>query len=150
MGVSPSEFAAIIAAGGAAGAGFIKALDLLWGKASRDATARKTTAEARVSEQEVAASEVRMLRDIITEVRTSEKAKVVRISNLERRMNLLEERERHMLTRAAVHEAWDQMAFALLLATNPEHPPPPPLIGIEDRDDSDRNDDDRNDQKERP
>src|SRR5688500_11324103 len=34
-----------------------------------------------------------------------------KLKELEARINKLEERERHMLTRAAIHEAWDQMAF---------------------------------------
>jgi hypothetical protein len=77
--------------------------------------------------------DVDTLSKIIDEVRTSEAVKDKRIDKLEERINKLEERERHMLTRAAVHEAWDQLAFQALLARNPQHPPPPPLTGPEDR-----------------
>lgn len=48
-------------------------------------------------------------------------------ADLRARVDKLEERERHMLTRAAIHEAWDQIAFAALVRDNPAHPPPPPL-----------------------
>lgn len=49
------------------------------------------------------------------------------LEDLATRLALVEERERHMLTRAAVHEAWDQMAFAFIVAHNPDFDPPPPL-----------------------
>lgn len=68
-----------------------------------------------------------VLRGVIDELRDSETRKNERINQLEARMTQLEERERHALTRAAVHEAWDQLAFATLIAHNPQHPPPPPL-----------------------
>lgn len=115
-----SNVTALVAAGGAVGAGLLKTWDWLAGKGQRAANVRAT-------EQATMQSDVTTLRDIIAEVRTSEAQKVQRIDNLERRMALLEDRERHMLTRAAVHEAWDQMAFALLAQHNPDHPPPPPL-----------------------
>lgn len=51
-----------------------------------------------------------------------------KISQLNSRVDKLEERERHFLTRAAVHEAWDQMAFQVLIQNDPNHPPPPPII----------------------
>ena len=70
---------------------------------------------------------VQTLRDIITEVRSSEARKDQRIDELERRMTLLEERERHMLTRAAVHEAWDALAFQHISQGGVAFPPPPPL-----------------------
>lgn len=54
-----------------------------------------------------------------------------RVQLLEQRVDKLEERERHMLTRAAVHEAWDQMAFNMLITHYPQHPPPPPLTPSE-------------------
>lgn len=77
---------------------------------------------------EVKASEVEILREVLAEVRADSTDKDGRILRLEERMALLEDRERHQLTRAAVHEAWDQMSFALLMQINPNHPPPPPLI----------------------
>lgn len=125
--MSPSELAGLLAAGAALGAGILRILDVFTGRASRQAATDKTAAEAKATEQQVVASEVTMLRGIISEVRDSEAKKAQRIDNLEHRLELLEERERHMLTRAAVHEAWDQMAFAILSQVNPEHPPPPPL-----------------------
>lgn len=85
-----------------------------------EASAESTLADVR-------AKDIDNLRDIIAELRTSEAGKNERINNLERRMIKLEERERHMLSRASVHEAWDQMAFQMLIAQNPAHPPPPPL-----------------------
>lgn len=85
-----------------------------------DATAEEKMAGVR-------ATDIDNLRSIIAELRASEARKDQRIDSLERRMALVEERERHALTRAAVHEAWDQMAFAMLVAQNPTHPPPPPL-----------------------
>lgn len=75
----------------------------------------------------VRTADIDNLRSIIAELRQSEALKTARIDNLEARLDKLEERERHMLTRAAVHEAWDQMAFAALLTMDPRHPPPPPL-----------------------
>lgn len=44
-----------------------------------------------------------------------------------KRVEKLEERERHMLTRAAAHEAWDQMAFQIISQQQPDFAPPPPL-----------------------
>ncbi len=52
----------------------------------------------------------------------------VTVKDLVRRIELLEERERHGLVRAAVHEAWDEMAFRKLLVLDPTFPPPPPLL----------------------
>ena len=73
------------------------------------------------------ASDVTTLREIIAEVRDDKARDEQRISHLEQRVRKLEERERHMLTRAAVHEAWDQMAFQTLLRGDTTYPPPPPL-----------------------
>ena len=73
------------------------------------------------------ASDVTTLREIIAEVRDDKARDEQRIAHLEERVRKLEERERHMLTRAAVHEAWDQMAFQTLLRGDTTYPPPPPL-----------------------
>lgn len=75
----------------------------------------------------VRTSDVDNLRSIIAELRESEARKAERIDNLERRMLLLEERERHALTRAAVHESWDVLTFSKLFEQDPTYPPPPPL-----------------------
>ena len=73
------------------------------------------------------ASDVTTLREIIAEVRDDKARDEQRIAHLEERVRKLEERERHMLTRAAVHEAWDQLSYNALLRHSPNHPPPPPL-----------------------
>lgn len=131
------EIALAVAGGGGAGAIIVKLLS----RPVDGATVLKLKAEAKQTAQETAASEVGLLREIIAEVRTSESDKVARITRLEEsndgfrlRLDKLEERERHMLTRAAIHEAWDQMAFSMLIASNPHHPPPPPLVLSTDRD----------------
>jgi hypothetical protein len=120
----------LIAASGALGAAMATVIVKLLSRGTDRATANKLSAETRESAQRAASAEVQTLLDIITEVRQGEAAKAQRIDDLERRMELLEERERHMLTRAAVHEAWDQMAFAHIVAHGggEEFPKPPPLI----------------------
>lgn len=92
-----------------------------------DATADKIKAEVKETAQRTAASEVDTLREIIAEVRESEARKSERIDSLEQRLLKLEERERHALTRAAVHEAWDQLAFNFITGQDTNFPPPPPL-----------------------
>ena len=92
-----------------------------------DATAAKIMAETREAAQRTAASEVDTLREIIAEVRASEARKTERLDAMEGRLQLLEERERHALTRAAVHEAWDQLALAFVLRHDQNFPAPPPL-----------------------
>ncbi|GHJ59121.1 hypothetical protein NOK12_16390 [Nocardioides sp. OK12] len=118
--------AAIVAAlfgGGGAGAVIVK-----WqSKPVDDATAHKLKAEAKATAQETASGEVQILRDIIAEVRLSEAKKQERLDSMEVRLAKLEERERHALTRAAVHEAWDQLTFQVIQHHVPNHPPPPPL-----------------------
>lgn len=109
--------------GGTVGAIVVKILS----KPVDDATAGKIAADARVSAQQAVKGDVEVLRAIIAEVRESEARKSERIDNLEVRLEKLEERERHALTRAAVHEAWDQLTFQAILRSNPNHPPPPPL-----------------------
>lgn len=83
---------------------------------------------------ETAQTEVETLREVLVlvredsaSVRLDSQALREQVTVLSERVSLLEERERHQLTRAAVHEAWDQMAFQFLLTQNPDHPPPPPL-----------------------
>lgn len=84
------------------------------------------------------ATDLTILREVVEEVRKDAataraEAKAIRVeaitetTDLRARVDKLEERERHMLTRAAVHEAWDQIAFAALVRDNPQHPPPPPI-----------------------
>lgn len=102
------------------GGGLATVVIKLLSRRGDDATAESTLADVRTKD-------IENLRGIINELRTSEAKKDERINNLERRMLKLEERERHMLTRAAVHEAWDQLAFQMLIQSNPNHPPPPPL-----------------------
>lgn len=107
---------------GALGAVIVKAM----ARQVDDATAKQTLAAANKTE-------VDMLLSIIKEVRESEAKKDTRIDALEQRLDKLEERERHMLTRAAVHEAWDVLSWQALRSLNPEHPPPPPLADDADR-----------------
>lgn len=106
---------------GLLGGGVISTIAVkLLSRSGDEASAESTLADVR-------AKDIDNLRDIISELRTSEAKKDERIDNLERRMVKLEERERHMLSRASVHEAWDQLAFQMLIQQNPQHPPPPPL-----------------------
>lgn len=109
--------------GGGIGAVVVKAMS----KPVDDATAAKISAEAKEAAQRTAASEVDTLREIIAEVRASEAKKTERIDSLEVRLEKLEERERHALTRAAVHESWDALAFQFILQHDPQFRPPPPL-----------------------
>lgn len=114
-----------------------------------DATAAKIVAEAKVTATEASAGDIQNLRNIIVEVRQSAAdaaaASVAReerayasarevearlsekIESLMERIGKLEERERHALTRAAVHEAWDQLALAFVLQHDKNFPSPPPL-----------------------
>lgn len=71
--------------------------------------------------------EIESLKSVVEGVRSDHAALRVENLDLRSRVSKLEERERHMLTRVAVHEAWDQIAFRALLQNNPDHPPPPPL-----------------------
>lgn len=74
---------------------------------------------------------VTTLEKVLTTVVNEGGRKDARLELLETRVGKLEERERHMLTRAAVHEAWDQMAFQMLVSIKEDHPPPPPLYDRE-------------------
>lgn len=85
------------------------------------------TATARKIAQEAAGADIANLRSIIAEVRDSESRKRQEIDDLRGRIEKLEERERHMLTRAAVHEAWDQLAFQYIVSRDASFPQPPPL-----------------------
>lgn len=88
---------------------------------------------------ETAKTEVDTIRAVLEEVKEHSATKDARIDKLESdvdflrdRVVKLEDRERHQLTRAAAHEAWDQMSFALLVKTHPDHPAPPPLTPAHD------------------
>lgn len=96
-----------------------------------NATAERIRAEAKELASKAAAVEADILRQVIADVRDDAaedrgKAKAI-IAGLEKRLGMIEERERHMLTRAAVHEAWDQLAFAFIAGHDASFPPPPPL-----------------------
>lgn len=121
-----TTIAAVLAAlfgGGGAGAVIVK-----WqSKPVDDATAHKLKAEAKATAQETAAGEVQILREIIAEVRISEAKKQERLDSMEMRLEKLEERERHALTRAAVHESWDALAFQFIRQHDPNFQEPPPL-----------------------
>lgn len=117
----PAVYALIAAGSAIFGGGTVAAIvvKLL----SRDGDQAEAGAKRSASKKD----DLDVLRGVIDELRDSEARKNERINQLEARMTQLEERERHALTRAAVHEAWDQLAFATLVAHNPQHPPPPPL-----------------------
>lgn len=125
------------------------------------ASADRIRAEARQIAIETSSEEVNIMRAINQQLREDsdrraqehlgeKQAAAVELAllqaaqkELKDRVGKLEERERHMLTRAAVHEAWDQMAFKILSEIDPFHPEPPPLLDpqriIEQRKDSDEN-----------
>lgn len=93
------------------------------------ATAAKIRVEARKVAVESAQTEVQIVRGLLDEFRLADARKSAVIEQLKERLDKLEERERHMLTRAAVHEAWDQMALAFIVSHDASFPPPPPLTG---------------------
>lgn len=110
------------------GGGTVGALGTKWlNRPVDNATARKIAQESAKLAKEADAGDIANLRAIIQEVRASEARKTDRIDALEARLEKLEERERHMLTRAAVHEAWDQLAFAFIATRDANFPHPPPL-----------------------
>ena len=76
--------------------------------------------------------EVNTVRDVLNEMNQYRGTLTAQISELADKIKVLEDRERHMLTRAATHEAWDRMSFSMLLQLNPNHPPPPPLVSLDD------------------
>lgn len=126
MAVSGEEGAALVVAvlgGGGLGAVVVKWLS----RPVDEATAAKIRAEVQRTAQQTAAGEVDTLREIIAEVRASEAKKTERIDSLEARLEKLEERERNALTRAAVHEVWDRLAFNFITGRDQTFPPPPPL-----------------------
>jgi hypothetical protein len=112
----------------ALGSAGLSAIVIKWLNRKVDhAHADKIRAEARVIATEAAVAEHNILRQVIEDVRNSEAEKRALIRELQRRVDLLEERERHALTRAAVHEAWDQLAFNALIVGDASFPPPPPI-----------------------
>jgi hypothetical protein len=103
------------------------------------ATVGQIKAETEKIATDSARDQVELMRQVAQEMRVGYEQKIEEfgsergeqrseISHLKSRVAKLEERERHMLTRAAVHEAWDQMAFKIISQHNPEHPAPPPLL----------------------
>lgn len=99
-----------------------------------NATAEQILAEAATTAAEGTKTEVEVIRSLLQEYRLEDQKKTesiitlrAELSLVNERLDKVEERERHMLTRAAVHEAWDQMAFKILSEIDPLHPEPPPL-----------------------
>lgn len=97
---------------------------------------RATSAAVDATAASTAATEVETIRAVLAEVRANDQAKTERLTRveamlhqLEAEVRVLQERERHALTRAATHEAWDRMSFQLLQRIDPDHPAPPPLSG---------------------
>lgn len=105
-----------------------------------EATVQQITASARGEAASAVKTEVEVILNVLQEVKKDSDSKTTQLAEyhtqmeaVKERLVQLEERERHALVRAAVHEAWDQMAFRVLVSLNPEHPPPPPLISSADR-----------------
>lgn len=103
-----------------AGGGFAAVAVKLLNRGNDKATERQTNALT-------AHSEVETIRQVLAEVRASDAAKTERVNALEGRIDRLERREYETLRLAAAHAVWDSMAYAALLTSNPEHPPPPPI-----------------------
>lgn len=125
-----SKLTGLLLGGGALGAIIVKRMN----KAVDQADVERIKAEAKEAAANVAQAELQIMRDILTEVRNNDSHKSellgryeADLSNLTSRVQHLEERERHMLVRAAVHEAWDQMAFQAIIQHRPDFAPPPPL-----------------------
>ena len=121
-------------AGGLVGALIMRFLDRKKSKAEVNQL-KAVTAQDKAETQAI---QVGVLKEIIEEVREDSKNKSLQIIQLSTQLNYmtqridqLEERERHNLTRVAVHEAWDELAYSLLLEHHKEHPPPPPLRSSE-------------------
>lgn len=100
-----------------------------------NAKAEQTKAEAHRIFTDARAKEIDNMRAIVDEYKEMSQAKSDKIAaleasivQLEARVDKVEERERHMLIRAGVHEAWDQMAFAFISQHDSTFQPPPPLL----------------------
>lgn len=100
-----------------------------------NATAEQIKAEARRVAAEAAATEVENVRAVTQEYRRMYEMKNTEVAEVKAdlkqvnmRLDKVEERERHMLTRAGVHEAWDQMALAFIVKHDPDFQQPPPLL----------------------
>ena len=103
-------------------------------KAKYDAEVEHVRSEIKHTDANTQAVEVKVIREILNTVVESDQRKTEQIGELRNevrnsavRIGTLEDRERHNLTRIAVHEAWDQIAYSKLLETYPTHPAPPPL-----------------------
>ena len=127
----------------AAALGLGKLLELLANKLLNrkidNVTEDRVEAETAKVAAETARTEVETIRDVLKEVQAHSETKDKRIDKLEADVDFLrqavvelQDRERHQLTRAAAHEAWDQMSFALLVKHFPDHPAPPPLTPAQD------------------
>ncbi len=92
---------------------------------------KKTLAEQESIAVATAKELIGMSREDVINARTEVAVLKEQITQVLNRVDVLEERERHQLVRAAVHEAWDDMAFRRLYAIDPTIPPPPPLLGRE-------------------
>lgn len=107
-----------------------------------EATEIRIRAEARQiatkTATDAATAETGVLRQVIEDLRTEVARHRAAREDVERRLDKLEERERHSLTRAAVHQAWDDLAFAFILRHDASFHPPPPLAppALGNRDDS--------------
>jgi len=99
-----------------------------------EGAAEKLKAEAKRLAAEAAKTEIENARAVIQEYRqmydnrTAELSVVnAKLELVNDRLDKVEERERHALTRAAVHEAWDQFAYDFMRRHDKDVQPPPPL-----------------------
>ena len=103
---------------------------------------RQDEANIRNQNAQTTSTEVQTIRTVLDEVRENDRGKTEALAELRqqyllltdrheqvlRRVDALEERERIALSRAAVHESWDAITFALVTPHYPNHPPPPALF----------------------
>ena len=75
---------------------------------------------------------VATLKSTIQDLRVARAEDQALLREVSRRINLLEERERHNLVRSAVHEAWDQLAFKKISMIDPTFPAPPSLANFKE------------------
>lgn len=118
------------------GGGTIGVIVVKWLNRKVDAaTEERIKAEARQIAANAASTEVASIQNIIGEYRkmylesTNHNAQLrADLNQMNRRVDKLEERERHMLTRAGVHEAWAQAAWVYITTrVDADYPAPPPL-----------------------
>lgn len=119
-------------------AGLVNWLVRRQGRGVDTATARKTEAEA-------VATEVKTARELLQEIRTyftdrlreqgEDHSREIGMLNqqiemLTKRVGSVESQQVAMRNAFAVHRSWDETAWTLLKAANPDYPAPPPVEGL--------------------